>query len=428
MPWYSLFSNDVGKWIALGVFVVTYALVLWRKFNIAFLPLGASAVLILLGLANPADAIFKYINWDVLALYAGFGMLADSFKNSGLPSLIVNRALIRVKKEKYALLFLCALAMLLSSFMANPIVVIILAPVAIEMAEKLKGSLFLYLVSVAISANVVTTVTMVSDTPTIILATTTGMNFLDFYWFMGKPGLGTLTIIGIIIAFSTLLFQFRNLNNSVEIKREEIKASFIPLIIFAISVIVLSVVPWSSLGAWNHPGLVGLALAITTVLVWIDNWRRTVFEFEWHTLAFLSGIFIIVETIQSSGLLQEFAVWLGSTGIKDPAIYLAVFVWASVALSSFIDNVPYTVIMIPVCTSVAQTLGMSPFPLYFAMLVGTGIGGNLTPIGATANVLACGMLEKRGYKIDLVKWMAIAVPFSIAAVAAVHILMQLTWM
>jgi Na+/H+ antiporter NhaD/arsenite permease-like protein len=105
-----------------------------------------------------------------------------------------------------------------------------------------------------------------------------------------------------------------------------------------------------------------------------------------------------------------------------------VFIWVSVVLSSFIDNVPYTIIMIPVCTSVAKTLGVSPFPLYFAMLVGTGMGGNLTPIGATANVLACGMLEKRGYKIELGKYMAIAVPFSIAAVGAVHLLMQLTWL
>jgi len=152
MPWYHLFSNDIGKWIGLGVFILTYALVLWRKFSISFLPLGASAILILLGLTNPADAILKYINWDVLALYWGYGMLADSFKDSGLPSLIVNRALIRVKKEKYALLFLCVLAMVLSCFMENPIVVTILAPVAIEMAEKIKGSLFLYLIAVAISA------------------------------------------------------------------------------------------------------------------------------------------------------------------------------------------------------------------------------------------------------------------------------------
>ena len=427
MPWYQLFGSDIGKWIALTVFVVTFALILWRKFNITLVPLSASVILILLGITNPSVAFLRYINWDVLALYAGYGLLADTFKDSGLPAFIVNRALIHVKKEKYAILFLCALAMGLSCFMENPIVVIILAPIAIEMAEKLKGSLFLYLIAVAISANVVTTVSMISDTPTIILATATGMNFLDFYWFQGKPGLGTLSIIGILMAFTTLLFQFRNHNGSVEVKKEEIKVSYKPVILFVLSVIALSIIPCSRLGEWDHPGLIGAALALATLLAWSSNWRAMLHEFDWHTLLFLSGIFIIVATVNDTGLLKDFATWLGNTGIKSPAIYLAIFVWVSVALSSFIDNVPYTMIMIPVCTNVAQTLGVNPFPFYFAMLVGTGMGGNLTPVGATANVLACGMLEQRGYEINLGKYMAIAVPFSIAAVLCVHLLLQFVW-
>jgi Na+/H+ antiporter NhaD/arsenite permease-like protein len=99
-----------------------------------------------------------------------------------------------------------------------------------------------------------------------------------------------------------------------------------------------------------------------------------------------------------------------------------------VRLSAFVDNVPYTILMIPVCAGVANALGVSPFPFYFGMLVGTGIGGNITPVGATANVLACGMLEKRGYKIELGKYMAIAVPFSVAAVLAVYILIAIIWL
>jgi Na+/H+ antiporter NhaD/arsenite permease-like protein len=428
MPWYHLFTNDIGKWIALAIFAITFGMVLWRKLNIALVTLSASALIILLGLANPLTAILTYINWDVLALYMGYGLLAGTFKDSGVPAFIVNRALVLVKKEKYAILFLCAMSMILSCFMENPIVVIILAPIAIEMAEKLKGSLFLYLIAVAICANVVTTVTMISDTPTLILATTTGMNFLDFYWFMGHPGLGTITIAGLLVAFLTLVWQFRHHNATVEIKKEEIKVSYTPVILFVLSVIALAVIPWSSLGAWNHPGLVGIALALSAFIAWPDNIRSMLFEFDWQTIMYLSGIFIVVSTVNDSGILNEFAVWLGNSGINNPAIYIAIFVWVSVALSSFIDNVPYTVIMIPVCASVARTLGVSPFPFYFAMLIGTGIGGNLTPIGATANVLACGMLEKRGYKIDFKKYFLIAAPFSLAAVLAVHILLQLTWL
>ncbi len=428
MPWYQLLSPEIGKWIAFAVLAVTFALVLWRKFNISFLPIGAAALLILLGITNPAQAFVYDISWDVLGIYWGFGILADAFKRSGVPSLIVNRALLHVKKEKYALLFLCSIAMLLSSFMANPVVVIILAPIAIEMAEKLKGSLFLYLVALAISANVVTTVSMISDPPALILATSTGMEFLDFYWFQGKPGLGTLTVIGIFIALLTLFWQFRSLNNRVEMKYEKIEVNYSPVILFAISVVALAVIPWNDIGDWNHPGIVGLALGIATLVIWSDYARQMIREFDWHSLVFLAGIFILVATVNNSGLLQEFANWLGHVGITNPAVYLAIFVWASVALSSFIDNVPYTMLMIPVCASVANALGVSPFPFYFGMLVGTGMGGNLTPVGATANVLVCSMLERRGYKINLGRYMEIAVPFSVAAVAAVHILLQVAWL
>lgn len=151
-------------------------------------------------------------------------------------------------------------------------------------------------------------------------------------------------------------------------------------------------------------------------------------EFDWNTIAFLIGIFIVVATVADIGLLEDFAVWLVHTEMSSPTIYLAIFVWVSVALSSFIDNVPFTVLMLPVCAGVAQTLGINPYPFYFGMLVGTGIGGNLTPVGATANVLACGMLEKRGYKVQFSKYVGIAAPFSISAVMIIHILLQLLWL
>jgi Na+/H+ antiporter NhaD/arsenite permease-like protein len=98
-----------------------------------------------------------------------------------------------------------------------------------------------------------------------------------------------------------------------------------------------------------------------------------------------------------------------------------------VLLSAFIDNVPYTILMIPVCSYLAKGLGISPFYFYFGMLIGTGIGGNITPVGATANVLACGMLEKRGYKIELGSWLKIAVPFSCVAVLVAMVLTHIFW-
>lgn len=428
MNWYHIFTQDVEWWITLSVFAVTFVLILYRKFNIAYVPLPAAVILILLGIANPIEAFSRWVNWDVLAIYWGYGMLVTGFLDSQIPAWLANRILSRVKTEKFALLFLCILAMVLSSFMVNPVVVIMLAPLAIEIATRLKASLFLYLVALSISSNVVTTVTMISDPPAIILATTTGMNFLDFYWFQGKIGLGTLSIIGIGVALSTLLFQFRKLNNQVNIKQEKIKVTYRPLILFIASVLALAFIPWNSMGSWSHPGLVGFILGILSLAIVKKRARQMLKEFDWNSLLFLTGIFIVIATINHVGILNDFTTWLGGTGLTSPTIYLAIFTWFSVVLSSFIDNVPYTVLMIPVCSGMAQTLGVSPFPFYFGMLVGTGIGGNITPVGATANVLAAGMLEKRGYKVGLGRFMAISLPFSLSAVFAVHMLLQLFWL
>jgi Na+/H+ antiporter NhaD/arsenite permease-like protein len=132
--------------------------------------------------------------------------------------------------------------------------------------------------------------------------------------------------------------------------------------------------------------------------------------------------------VTNVGLLDDLATFLGNTGLSSPALYLAIFTWSAVLLSSFIDNVPFTVLMIPVCVSVAGQLGVSPLPFCFGMLVGTGIGGNLTPVGATANVIACSILERRGFKIRLRSYTAIALPFTFFSVLAVHLLIQFMWL
>lgn len=421
MDWYQLLGEGAAKWVTLAIFAVCFALILDRRVRIVYVSLGAAALLVALGIMAPAAAA-RRVDWDVLAIYWGYGMLALVFRESGLPTFVAIHVLARVRREKYALLFLCGLAAVLSSFMANPVVVIMLAPLAIEMAERLKASLFLYLVGLAISSNVVTTVSMVADPPALILAMSTGMTFLDFYWFQGKPGLGTLSVIGVAVALLTLLVQFRRLDRRVDIPLEPTRVSYAPLVLFVLSVLALAAVPM------RHPGVVGVLLGLGALAIGRAVAGGLLREFDWETLGFLVGVFVLVGAVEHVGLLRDFVAWLGGTGLTSPTLALLIVTWLSVALSSFIDNVPYTVLMIPVCNLLAESLGMSPWPLYFGMLVGTGIGGNITPVGATANVLACGMLEKRGYRIDLAAYLKISVPFSVAAVLVVHVLLQLFWL
>ncbi|MDH3446484.1 MAG: SLC13 family permease, partial [Deltaproteobacteria bacterium] len=259
MAWYHLFEPIVEKWLVILLFTGCFSLILYRGIPIHYLSLAAALLLMVLGITNPASALLQMVDWDVLAIYWGYGMLAMVFRESRVPSLIASYVLARVKKEKYALLFICSLAAFLSAFMANPVIVIMLAPLAIEIAERLKASLFIYLVALAISSNVVTTVTMVADPPALILAMATGMNFLDFYWFKGNLGLGTLSVVGVVAALLTLLFYFRDLNNTVTMAEEKVAVTYGPVAVFVLSVLALAFIPM------KHPGTVGLGVGLASL-------------------------------------------------------------------------------------------------------------------------------------------------------------------
>ena len=415
-------SPTMEKWVALSIFIATFAAILWRRVPIYYVALGAAASLVLLDIVPPDVAILKDVNWDVLAIYFGYGFLAVALTESGVPALLAHRILRKARTEKYALLSLCTFAATLSTFMPNPVVVLTLAPVAIEMSNRMKSHLFLYMVGLAIASNVVTTVSMVADPPSLILARSTGMGFLDFYWFKGRPGLGTLSIVGTAVALLTLLIQFRGLNKAVHAPPEKIEISYGASVLFILSVLVLALIPT------RYAGILGLVLGILSMILVRSKGRAALREFDWASMVFLVGIFIVVGSLDKVGLLRDFSSLLKGIGASNTTAIFLLLVWVSVGLSSFIDNVPYTVLMIPTCTYLAQMLETSPFPFYYGMLAGTGIGGNITPVGATANVLACGILEKRGHKVELLRYMRMSVPFSLSAVLAVQLLLQLFWL
>ncbi|MCX7724648.1 MAG: SLC13 family permease [Thermodesulfovibrio sp.] len=415
-------SNE--KLIVLLIFIACYTLALSRKVKIAYASLGASALLLAFGILSFEDAFYKAIKWDVLGIYWGFMMVSFVFMKSRMPELLANKILLKVKKEKYVILSLCAITAFLSAFMENVGVVLMMAPVAIEVAKKFNTSLFYYMISIAISSNVVTTVTMVADPPPIILALETGMKPLDFYWFQGRPGLGTLTIFGVIAALLTLLFQYKKMNKKIVLKPQKIEVKKGASLLFILGVLALFLAPEFGVSV----GIVGFTVGLISLYMGRKDIKEMIVEFDWNSFFFIIGVFIVIFSLNSSGVLKDFSELIVGAGFTNPSFVLAIITWISVAFSSFMDNVPYTVLMIPVCQHLAELLEISAWPLLFGMLVGTGTGGNITPVGAAANVFACGILEKHGYKIVLKEYLKIGLPFSVVAVATIHILLQIFWM
>ncbi len=412
------------KTIALTIFAVCYSIAISRKIKIVYPAVVSAILLLLLGIVPAKYAIFEAINWDVLAIYWGFMMVSYIFLESGMPSFIAHRVIKKFKKEKYIIFILCAITAFISSFMENVGAVLITAPIAIEVARKIKSNLLYYIVPIALSSNVVTTVTMVADPPSLILAIETGMKFLDFYWFSNRISIGTISIFGVVSALLSLLLIFRKRNKSFEMKEEKIKVDYIPSIIFVAGVLALAICPYFGI----RIGIVGLTVGMISLFFGRKNIKKMIVEFDWNSFFFITGIFIVVSSLELTGLLSDFSNWFGHLGIKSSSAMVAIIIWVSVAISSFVDNVPYTIIMIPVCNQIANAMNISPYPLLFGMLIGTGMGGNITPVGATANVFACGILEKNGYKIKLKEYLKISLPFTLIAVLISHLLLQILWL
>jgi Na+/H+ antiporter NhaD/arsenite permease-like protein len=360
----------------------------------------------------------------VLGIYWGFMMVSMIFSESNIPALIVAKVVEHARREKYVIVYLAAITAFLSSFMENVGAVLMAAPIAVELSKKLKTSLLPYMITVAVSANAVTTMTMIADPPALILAISTRMQFFDFYWFQGRLSLGVITLFGVVAALGSLLIIFRRFNKHVKLPEEKVKVKTLPLLIFVGAVMSLAFGPHLGL----RPGLVGLFAGLLSLAVARKKAFHMLKEFDWNSLLFITGIFVVISSLEITGLLTDFVNAIGGLGIANASVMLAIIIWTSVAASSFIDNVPFTILMIPVCEQLAQIMAVSPFPFLFGMLIGTGIGGNITPVGATANVFACGILEKHGYKIRFVEYAKISLPFSIIAVMVAHIMLQILWM
>jgi len=161
------------------------------------------------------------------------------------------------------------------------------------------------------------------------------------------------------------------------------------------------------------------------------KWGSTLFRdiriLDWETFFFLAGIFLIVGSLTKVGIIDDLAnLLIRFAGDNRLIAYLAI-VWGSVFFSAFVDNVPYVLAMLPVVRGLALGMGMNPYLLYFGLLIGASVGGNITPIGASANVVTCGMLKKHNYTVDFIQFVRIGLPFTFFAVLASSTFIWLIW-
>jgi len=417
------------KFFVVIVFLITYILLMSKRGH-PFIVLGSAIGLLFISSAISLKQAILSINYNVLGVFLGTMVLSGLFIFSSVPAYLATKLVDRAKTVGMALLSVCILAGFISSFVENVATVLIVAPIAFEVAKKLKANPIPFLIGIAVSANLQGCATMIGDSPSIILALSSGMNFMDFFWMKGKPGITFAVELGAIASFYVLYLLFKKYKEPV-VQIEEVKVkTWFPtwllvfmLLTLALSSFIKNKPPYTIASICLIYGIVGL--------VWHELKHKEslsiIKDLDWHTFFFLIGIFILVGSLTYTGVIDDIASFIISFTKGNKFLAYTVIVWLSVLLSAFIDNIPYTVAMIPVAKLVANSLGMPQEPFLFGLLIGTSLGGNITPIGASANVVAVGLLRKEKYHVKFSDFVKIGLPFTIAAVSVAYLFIWLVW-
>ncbi|OGX14818.1 MAG: hypothetical protein A2166_05905, partial [Omnitrophica WOR_2 bacterium RBG_13_41_10] len=286
-------------------------------------------------------------------------------------------------------------------------------------------------IGVALSANLQGTATMIGDSPSIILAMQSGMSFNDFFWMQGRLGIFFAVELGTIGAFFVLWLYFRKYHQPpAEIKIAPPK-TWIPATLMLLMVLSLATSSFIHQKPQYTVAFICLFWALIG-LAWHELKHREsislVKNLDWQTFFFLIGIFILVGSLTFSGVVDDIAKYISSLTGNNIFFAFMLIVWVSVVISAFVDNIPYTIAMIPVAKIVAANLGVSMYPFLFGLLIGTCLGGNITPIGASCNVVTVGMLKKYGYSVKFSEFVKIGLPFTLIAVSLGSLFIWWVWL
>ena len=411
---------------AVIVFAVTYVLLLIFSKYRAYIALASAIIFVIwakLSFAELVDAI----DFNVLMMIAGTMGIVVLFVDSKMPQLLADILVSKAPNAKWAITLLALFAGIISAFVDNVATVLMVAPVALAICKKQNLSPVLPIIAIAVSSNLQGAATLVGDTTSILLGNYAGMDFLDFFWFLGKPGIFFVVEIGAVLSALTLLFIFRKEKQKLEVQEKTQVTDYFPsalMILVVVLLIAASFIP-------NKPsitnGIICMGLMVVGIIYNLiktkkpDMMVKIFKEMDYFTLLLLAGLFVIIAGITKAGVIDKLAQLFMNIGGNSLFVMYTIIVFMSVLFSAFIDNIPYVATMLPVIQSIALMMGIAPYVLYFGLLIGATLGGNLTPIGASANITGIGILRKEGHDVKFKDFFKIGVPFTLTAVATGYI-------
>ncbi len=415
------------KLLVILLFALTYVLMLSIPSKRHYIALAVAAIYVGLGVVNPAEA-FEAVDWNIIMMLFGTMGTVYLFIESKMPNKISDIMINKIKSVKLVLIFMALFAGIVSAFIDNVATVLMLAPIAVAISKKFGVSPVKSVLTVAVSSNLQGAATLVGDTTSILLGGYANMDFMDFFFMNGRPGMFFVVQAGAIATIPVLYWIFRKENSTIDEMPVTEVTNIFPTLALVATVVFLIIASFLPEKPATTNGMICILLFVMALIYELNinkskgMVKGSIESIDFQTLALLCGLFIIIRGITNVGLIEDIGnIFVAISGDSLFLVY-TILVWFSVIVSAFIDNIPYTATMLPVVSSISASLGIDPTVLYFGLLAGATLGGNITPVGASANIAAGGILRKEGYEVSTKEFMSVGIPFTLCAVVTGYLL------
>lgn len=431
------------KYFVLALFVLTYVLIIAfskKKALVTGIIAGVMTIATLISGDLTAGFLFGSIKYDVIMMLLGIMITVGVFTESGVPNMLAEKMVSKLPNSLVAVTLLAVLSGVISAFVDNVATVLMLAPIGLSVAKKIGVSPIPVMISIAVSSNLQGAATLVGDTTSIMLGEAAGMSFFDFFFFNGKFSIFWAVELGMILTIPIILLIFRKNNQKLSYVADKVEiTSKVPTVLLLLNMAFLvasSFLPFrlSIAGIDITNGTICMVFGIISLVHYLvktkdkfTNLTKKVIDFE--TILFLLFLFIIIASVTSVGIIDDIGNFFLSVGGENILLLYVLIVGISVVLSAFIDNIPYVATMLPVIIKITEAMPDNiRILLFFGLLIGATLGGNLTPFGASANVVGIGVLRKEGYEVKMKDFFKIGIPFTLVAVIGGALFCYLVWM
>lgn len=420
-------------YLAIGIFVAVYALLIWDKLNRAVVALLGASLLIVLGVLNQEAAVHG-IDFNTIGLLIGMMVIVFICQDTGMFQYVAIRGAKMSKGDPWKILVaLSIVTAILSALLDNVTTVLLTVPITLLITQELEVNPYPYLISQILMSNIGGTATLIGDPPNIMIGSATGLTFMDFVFGVGPviPIIFIATLIPLRFIYGSSFKVSEDRKKRIMEFRESEALTDVPLLKKCLVVLAL-VIGGFMMQRQLHlePATIALFGASILLLISKKDLHQVMEKVEWTSIFFFIGLFIVVHSLVEVGFIKYLAdLMLEATG-GDMAVTGYAILWGSAIASSIVDNIPFVATMIPLIKDMAPAFGgdAAVLPLWWALSLGACLGGNGTIIGASANVVVSGIAHRNGHEMKFFKYMLIAYPLMLMSIAIATVYMYLRFL